>query len=381
MTILIREAPAGTGTAAARDQTRYTAATLSASGRRDGAELKITLQGLHRDIRPVRVKYAGVDIGGDWVATSVHTANRHGDLSTAITMRPALSRRPGYLLRQLHARLRRMLLEEYRITPSAQEDYAAASTSAVGYWGYILSGANAAAADISRADLVDTLSDMIEEGTLADQERYDDAARALWSDWMLMVRGQLLQSWGLRSGLSPVSAHLTAAQLARLPTPKYLTLERGSDLAYQPADDIILVPLRIEQTRGRWHTRPTPQVGDQTWLVWPGTKVPGYPDNPAPTHAPSLATPDDAGYEDSYVVRGVKSGLRQAQLAGYLQSERLALDSRMVQVRIRAPATAADLLKHLPGEAIKIDGCPVWVLDMAVDDLAGTAQLTCVDPA
>ena len=383
MTILIREAPVAGSTTAQPDLNEYTSATLSASGRRDGAELRITLQGMHPDIRPARVRYQDADIGGDWVSTSVATSNRGGDARTEIVMRPALSRRPGYLLRQLHARLRQMLAVEYRLVVSAQEDFDSSLTSAIGYWGYILSGANAPAASVSQSQLVETIADMIEDSTLVDQERYDDAARALWGDWMLMTTGQLLQRWGLRSALSPVSAHRTAAQIARLPSPKWLELERGSDLTYLPGEDIILVPVRIGTPPGvsSWHTQPIPQAGDQAWLVWPGDKVPGYPDNPGATGRPSLATPDDAGYEDAYVVRGVKDGIRRAQLAGYLQSERLQLESRMVTAVIEAPETVLDLLSFLPGQPIRIDGTPMWVLDISINDLDRTARLTLVDPS
>ena len=372
MTILVREAPPAGRTAAAPDQNRYTAATLRASGRQDGAELSITLAGQHPDLRPARVKYGGVDIGGDWVTTSSKIINRNGKWSTSIVMRPALSRRPGSLLRQLHARLETMLSAEYRITPDAQNDYLAASTSAIGYWGYLLTGANAPAADVSRAAIVQTLRGMIEESTLADQERYDDAARALWGDWMLLVRGQLLQRWGLRSVLSPVSAHRTAQQIAALPAPLWLTYERGNDMTYDPAVDTILVPVRVgSDNRGiTWLSALPPETGDQAWLVHPGSAA-----------RVRLATPDDAGYRDSYVVRGVKDGIRQAQLAGYLQAQRLQLPGRTVDVTIKAPATAEALLKHLPGEAIKINNTPMWIVDITVDDLARTARLTLVDPS
>ena len=383
MTILIREAPAPGQTTAQPDLTRYTSATLSASGRRDGAELRITLQGLHPAVRPARVRYEDADIGGNWIATSVRTSDQAGDLATEIVMRPALSRRPGHLLRQLHARLRQMLSDEFRLVVSAQDDFDATLTSAVGYWAYILSGANAPAASVSQTQLVNTLADMIEDSTLVDQERYDDAARALWGDWMVMVTGQLLQRWGLRAALSPVTAHRTAAQIAALPAPRTLDMRRGSDLTYLPGEDIILVPVRIGTPPGvsAWHTSPAPEAGDQAWLVYPGNKVPGHPDNPTPTGRPSLATPDDAGYEDAYVVRGVKDGIRQAQLSGYLQSERLQLDSRMVQCSIRAPATAAALQAMLPGEAVVIDSTPMWILEITINDMDGTARLVCVDPS
>ena len=224
MTIYIRE----TGMPSI---TNITAATLSASGRKDGAALRVTLSGAHPAIRPTRVEYQGADVGGNWSTTAVRVVNRRGVRHTEITMRPATSRAPGALLHRLQAGLATAIGAEYKITTSAQDDYDAANTSEVGIWGYILAGYNAPAANRRAREFRQRIAALIADSVLADQGRYDDAARALWASWHLIITGQLLgRPLGLRSALSPVTAHTTAQERMALPALRYTDLERETGL-------------------------------------------------------------------------------------------------------------------------------------------------------